>query len=41
MSFRQLAKFLLRKAKLLFAFLVAVPTSAFQVKLSEIVTPSY
>ena len=41
MSFRQLAKFLLRKAKLLFAFLVVVSTWAFQVKLSEIVTPSY
>ena len=41
MSFGQLARFLLRKARLLFAFLDVVSTCAFQVKLSAMVTPKY
>ena len=41
MSFGQLAKFLLRKAKLLFPFFVVASAWAFQDRLSEIVTPRY
>ena len=41
MALGQLAKFLLRKARLLFAFLDVASTCAFQVKLSAMVTPWY
>ena len=41
MSLGQLARFLLRKARLLFAFLDVVSTCAFQVKLSAMVTHRY
>ena len=39
MSLGQLALFLLRKARLLFAFLDVASLCAFQVKLSTMVTP--
>ena len=41
MSLGFLASFLLRKARLLFAFFDVASTCAFQVKLSAMVTPGY
>ena len=41
MSLGQLARFLLRKDRLFFAFLDVVSTFAFQVKLSAMVTHRY
>ena len=41
MSLGQLTRFLLRKARLLFAFLDVVSMCAFKVKLSAMVTPRY